>query len=118
MIRAEKAKELANLANKLREGERKELCKKYPTELFFAVQYLISHIELIVRKYAEDGNYNVKIDCSKPLEGELGLLQKGVKEVMDKTVSILESYGYKVKHIDTDGMFLAKEPIILHISWA
>lgn len=115
MIRAENLKEIADATNRLYGFSHK---KKYKTQIRYALDYLLTNLDLIVRKAAEDGLYSISVDCSSFLKDDLNLCQKGVKIVMDEVMQALNSYGYLVRCIDPDSIYLDKnKKIIIQLAW-
>ena len=115
MIRAENLKEIADATNQLQDLSHK---KKYKTQTSYALDYLLSNLELIVRKAAEDGLYSINVNCSSFLKDDLNLCQKGIDIVMKEAMQTLNSYGYLVRRIDTDSIYLEKDKkIIIRLDW-
>lgn len=115
MIRAENLKEIADATNQLSGFSHK---KKYKTQTRYGLDYLLVNLDLIVRKAAEDGLYSINVDCSSFLKDNLNLCQKGIDIVMNEAMQTLNSYGYLVRRIDTDSIYLEKnKKIIIRLDW-
>ena len=115
MIRADRLKEIADATNQLSAFSHK---KKYKTQIRYGLDCLLTNLDLIVRKAAEDGLYSVNVNCSSFLKDDLNLCQKGIDIVMKEAMQTLNSYGYLVRCIDPDSIYSDKnKKIIIQLNW-